>query len=109
MRQCPRGLPNCQSLLHIASTEGDDSTFICCGEVLNGDTVDPRDQWSLCVKAIQDRQHCAGTDLRIFLDRQDISHLAAVLSYARAQIDSADLWNPDFEAAIAPKDQPHDQ
>lgn len=88
-------------MLHIASTEGDEPTFICCGEVLNGATVDPRDPWAFCIRAIQDRAHCAGTDIRIFLDRQDISHMAAVLSYARANIDSSDLWNPAFEQAIA--------
>lgn len=50
-----------------------------------------------------DNAHTAGNDLRIFIDRQDISHIVAVLSYARAMIDSADLFNPAFEAAIAPE------
>lgn len=106
MDQCPRGRTDCKSLLHIASSEGAAPTFICCGEVLNGATVDPRDPWAFCIRADQTRQHCAGTDIHIFLDRQDISHMAAVLTYARANIDSADLFNPAFEEAIAYRPEP---
>lgn len=99
MEQCARGLKECRSLLQIVSTESE-RTITCCGEVLNGDTPHPGDQWSLCIRSHQGRAHCAGTDLRIFVDRQDISHIASVLTYARALIDSADLHNPAFEAAI---------
>ncbi len=101
IEQCARGLSGCRSLLQIVSTESE-QTITCCGEVLDGRTPEPRDQWSLCIKSRQDRDHCAGNDLRIFVDRQDISHIAAVLTYARALIDSGDLHNPAFEAAIDP-------
>lgn len=114
MEQCARGLKNCRSLMQFLSTSEsnvvtDDMTITCCGEVLNNATPEPRDQWSLCIKSQQDRSHTAGNDLRIFVDRQDISHIAGVLTYARALIDSDDLHNPDFEAAIAIKDTSHDQ
>lgn len=101
MEQCARGLTNCRSLMQIVSTEVE-QTITCCGEVLNGATPEPRDQWSLCIKSSQGRSHTAGNDLRIFVDRQDISHIGAVLGYARALIDSTDLFNPDFEKAIKP-------
>lgn len=97
--QCARGLKYCRSLMQIVSTE-DEQTITCCGEVLNGATPEPRDQWSLCIKSRQDRAHTAGNDLRIFVDRQDISHIGAVLGYARALIDSSDLFNDDYAKAI---------
>ena len=98
IEQCARGLTSCRSLLQIVST-GDEQTITCCGEVLDGATPDQRDQWSLCIKSSQTRTHTAGNDLRIFVDRQDISHIAAVLGYARALIDSGDLHNPVLDAA----------
>lgn len=104
MEQCARGLTNCRSLLQIVSTEAE-RTITCCGEVLNGATPEPRDQWSLCIKSSQTRAHTAGNDLRLFVDRQDISHIASVLGYARALIDSADLHAPAFhDAWYAEKD-----
>lgn len=90
MEQCARGLGTCRSLMQILSTERP-LTITCCGEVLNGATPEPRDQWSLCITSRQDRAHTAGNDLRIFIDRQDMSHIAAVTAYGRALIDSADL------------------
>ena len=110
MEQCARGRTDCRSLMQILSTTeeseaaGEGTTITCCGEVLNGATPEPRDQWSLCIKSSQNRAHVAGNDIRIFVDRQDISHLAAVLSYGRALIDSNDLQNPIFEQAIQPKE-----
>lgn len=103
MEQCARGLTNCQSLMQILSTT-DQPTIICCGEVLNGATPEPNDQWSLCIRSKQDRPHCAGNDLRMFVDRQDISQIGAVLAYARALIESADHHNPAFVQAIGWRD-----
>ena len=98
MEQCPRGYTNCRSLLQIVSTE-QEQTITCCGEVLNGETPDRRDKWALCIKSSQTREHTPGNDLHLFLDRQDISHIGAVLGYARALIDSADLCEPAFTEA----------
>lgn len=107
MEQCARGLSNCQSLLQIVST-AEERTITCCGEVLDEHTPEPNDRWSICIRSASNRGHCAGVDLRIFVDRQDISHIAAVTTYARALIDSADHHNPAYNAAIEWKDTSHD-
>lgn len=92
--QCARGRTDCRSLLQILST-GDPLTIICCGEVLDGATPEPRDQWSLCIRGDGTRSYCANTDMRIFVDRDDLSHISAVTSYARGLIDSADRCKAD--------------
>jgi len=80
--QCARGRSDCRSLAQIIST--DDDTFMCCGEVAPGASPDPRDNWSVCVKGKSDRAHCMGSDVRVFVDRRDMSHMAAVLTMGLA-------------------------
>lgn len=99
--QCARGRTDCQSLAQIISTE-QPHTFVCCGEVL-GDSPEPRDQWSFCFRADQDREHCVGTDLRIFVDRRDMSHMAAVLSMGLATVIPPDVGAPEREIDTLPE------
>lgn len=80
--QCARGRQDCRSLAQIISSS-DSPTFICCGEVLDGATPVPQDQWSFCLGMI-DAPHGRGYDFRCFVDRRDMSHMSAVLSMALA-------------------------
>lgn len=107
IEQCARGLTSCRSLLQIVSTE-EMQTITCCGEVLDGTTPEPNDQWSICIRSDSNRKHCVGNDLRLFVDRQDISHIAAVTTYARALIDSDDHHKPAYNQAIGWKDYHHE-
>lgn len=77
--QCVRGRTDCQSLSQIISTD-EPYTFMCCGEVLNGATPWPTDKWVFCHRSRHDRPDCGGVDIRFFVDRRDMSHMAAVLS-----------------------------
>lgn len=81
--QCARGRTDCRSLAQIIASSGE--TFVCCGEVI-GHTPEPKDKWSFCFKGDQSRPYCAGTDLRIFVDRRDMSHMAAVLGMGLATV-----------------------
>lgn len=76
--QCARGRLDCRSLAQVVSDDG--ATFVCCGEVAPGRTPDPRDKWAFCVKGDQARAHCAGTDVRIFVDRIDMVDMVGVLA-----------------------------
>lgn len=95
--QCARGRTDCQSLAQIVSTGGQ-RTFMCCGEVLNGATPRPQDQWVFCLRG-EDRPDGPGTDVRFFVDRRDMSHMAAVLSMGLATVIPPDpeIWG--LEAA----------
>lgn len=86
--QCVRGRTDCRSLAQIISTNDNPEkrTFMCCGEVLNGATVEPRDQWSFCHRSDQTRAYCGGVDIRFFVDRRDMSHMAAVLAMGLATV-----------------------
>lgn len=77
--QCARGRADCRSLSQIISS--DLTTFICCGEMAPGCSPEPRDKWSLCVKGVQDRDYCLGTDMRIFVDEKDMANISAVLTF----------------------------
>lgn len=82
--QCVRGRTDCRSLHQIISS-GEKPTFICCGEVKPGCTPVPQDKWSFCM-GMCNGPHDHGYDLRIFIDRRDMSHMAAVLSAGLAII-----------------------
>jgi hypothetical protein len=96
--QCFRGRRDCRSLAQLLSS-GDPITGMCLGEVLEGATPDPRDKWCFCVRGMQDRDYCEGTDVRLFVDQQDMSHMAAVLSMGLA-------WAILPEAAAGDKPSP---
>ena len=83
--QCARGRVDCQSLAQVISTNGEPRTFICCGEVLDNATPRAQDQWALCVKGYNS-DDCVGTDMRIFCDRRDLSHIAAVTAMGLAMV-----------------------
>lgn len=87
--QCVRGRTDCRSLAQIISSE-EPYTFMCCGEVVGGATPEPQDQWVFCHRSEQDRDYCAGNDIRMFVDRRDMSHMAAVLSMGLAMAISPD-------------------
>lgn len=80
--QCARGRADCRSLSQIVSDGA--VTFMCCGEVAPGATPWPSDRWSFCHRSRADRTEVGGVDFRIFVDRRDMSHLAAVLSMGLA-------------------------
>lgn len=90
--QCARGRTDCRSLAQIISTNDDPEqrTFMCCGEVLNGATPRPQDQWVFCLRG-EDRPCSPGTDVRFFVDRRDMSHMAAVLSMGLATVIPPDV------------------
>jgi hypothetical protein len=82
--QCARGRDDCRSLAQIVSTEA--TTFMCVGEVKPGCSPEPRDQWALCIKGDATRDYCEATDLRIFVDRYDLSHISAVTAMGLATV-----------------------
>lgn len=82
--QCARGRSDCRSLAQIISSDG--ATFTCCGEVAPGATPFPRDQWAFCMRGCDDRRGVVGTDVRFFVDRRDVSHMAAVLAMGLATV-----------------------
>lgn len=86
--QCARGRQDCRSLAQIVSSDA--ATFVCCGEVAPGATPFPRDQWAFCLRGEQDRPGVEGTDVRFFIDRRDMSHMAAVLAMGLATVISPD-------------------
>lgn len=77
--QCARGRTDCRSLAQVISTH-EPRTFICCGEVAPGCTPVPQDQWSFCMGCDHDGERPIGTNIRIFIDRVDMSDMAAVLA-----------------------------
>lgn len=82
--QCARGRTDCRSLAQIVSS--DTTTFACCGEVAPGATPFPRDQWAFCMRGTDERPGVAGTDVRFFVDRRDMSHMSAVLAMGLATV-----------------------
>lgn len=76
--QCARGRSDCRSLHQVISSNVE--TFVCCGEVLGGATPWPGDDWSLCIYGDSNREGVSGTDIRIFVDRIDMSDIAAVMA-----------------------------
>jgi hypothetical protein len=82
--QCARGRSDCRSLAQIVSSDA--ATFFCCGEVAPGATPWPDDQWVVCVRGCNDRPGVVGTDVRFYVDRRDLSHLAAVSAMGLAAV-----------------------
>ena len=80
--QCARGRSDCRSLGQVISSDA--TTFVCCGEVAKGATPDPADEWAFCVRGRDDRPGVNGTDIRIFIDKMDMSHMTMVLATAQA-------------------------
>lgn len=77
--QCARGRTDCRSLAQVISSQ-EPRTFICCGEVAPGATPVPQDQWSFCMGCDEGGTRAVGTDMRIFIDRVDMSDMAYVLA-----------------------------
>lgn len=84
--QCARGRTDCRSLAQIIAGDVPPYTFVCCGEVLDGATPEPRDKWAFCFRGCQTRSHCVGTDIRIFVDQRDMSHMVGVLGMGLATV-----------------------
>lgn len=79
--QCARGRTDCRSLHQVVSTDDEPRTFICCGEVAPGSSPVPQDQWAFCMfNGDQAHQGIPGSNLRVFIDRVDMSDMAAVLA-----------------------------
>lgn len=84
--QCVRGRTDCRSLTQIIST-GDpaDRTFMCLGELAEG-CSQRGDDWCFCHRSRHDRDYIGGVDIRFFVNRRDMSHMAAVLSMGLATV-----------------------
>jgi hypothetical protein len=85
--QCVRGRTDCRSLAQIIATPDDgEMTYMCVGELAPGASPEPLDQWCFCHKSRHDRSYIGGVDIRFFVDRRDMSHMAAVLSMGLATV-----------------------
>ncbi len=73
---CPRGRTDCKSLAQIIS-DGHVS-FVCCGENDGSDVTVQEDRYRFCHKTAE------GVDVLMNHDRRDLSHIAAVYSWALA-------------------------
>jgi hypothetical protein len=84
--QCVRGRTDCRSLAQIIAAPDDgDKTFMCVGELAEG-CSEPTDKWCFCHKSRHDRNYIGGVDIRFFVDRRDMSHMAAVLAMGLATV-----------------------
>lgn len=81
--QCIRKRTDCRSLAQIISS--DRSTFMCVGELENG-CAQKGDDWSFCHRSRHDRNYIGGVDVRMFVNRRDMSHMAAVLTMGLATV-----------------------
>jgi hypothetical protein len=95
--QCVRGRKDCRSLAQIIST-GDDPTFMCVGELENG-SAQHGDNWCFCHRSRHDRDYIGGVDVRMVVNRRDMSHMAAVLSMGLAVAIPDDEDEPALAAA----------
>jgi hypothetical protein len=85
--QCVRGRTDCRSLAQIiAEGEPATRTFMCLGELRDRDTHPEGDDWCFCHRSRHDRDYIGAVDFRIFVNRRDMSHMAAVLSMGLATV-----------------------
>ena len=102
--QCVRGCADCRSLAQIISTgPPDERTFMCVGERQVPDQHPEGDHWTFCHRSIQGREHIGHVDFRIFVNRRDMSHMAAVLSMGLATVIPC-----DETGEVPPQEQSHD-
>lgn len=84
---CPRGRDDCKSLAQIIADEH--RSFVCCGEN-DGRGVHVRtDMYRMCHLTEE------GVDVMMNHDQRDLSHLAAVYSWALAAVIAPDAGHGD--------------
>lgn len=79
---CPRGRTDCKSLAQIIGAEH--RSFICCGENDGAGVSVPTDHYRVCHKTED------GVDVLMNHDQRDLSHMAAVYSWALAAVIDAE-------------------
>lgn len=79
---CPRGRTDCKSLAQIISQEH--RSFVCCGENDGSSASVPTDKYRMCHKTEE------GVDVMMNHDQRDLSHMAAVYSWALAAVIAVD-------------------
>ena len=75
---CPRGRADCKALAQIIAEAH--SSFVCCGENDGRGLTVATDHYRMCHKTAE------GVDVMMNHDQRDLSHMAAVYSWALAAV-----------------------